>query len=210
MLFQLKNFILYSAILLLLTGNSWGQSALKSEHSWEGHSLLYGSYQFRRLPEILDIHYYGISGEYYFNNGLTFSGSMFIGNGSNYSQYLHLPLLGFATSLLFSIFLEPQPDFLILILFENLGYQYQVNKHFTLIPYMNAIAADLGEASRGQYGDSLLSSGLGIMVKYKITRKLRAVADSSVKYFWGTQAGGSDTIGQAGFTLGLSLGYHFH
>ena len=118
--------------------------------------------------------------------------------------------MGFATSLLFSVFLEPQPDFLILLLFENLGYQYRLNKHFTLIPYISTIAADLGEASKDRYGDSLLSSGVGILTKFNVTRKLRVVTDAGVKYFWGTQAGGLKTLGQTGFTMGLSLGYQFH
>jgi len=203
-------FILVTSLICFFPpGNILGQTGYPLIEDYKIYFNLYASVQYREIPDQWHVTYYGITGESYMNTPFGVSGSIFYGRGSNNEGYLHLPPLGVGLFAVFSTIFKPQPEFLIFLMFENLHYNIPYRKNVVLSPYLNLMGMDLSGSSDGETGHVLINSGVGMALKFILSRHVILNSDASLKYFWISNKESFGSGNHAGYTFGINLGYQF-
>jgi hypothetical protein len=203
-------FILVASLICFFPpGKILGQTGYPLIEDYKIYFNLYASVQYREIPDQWHVTYYGLTGESYMNTPLGVSGSIFYGRGSNNQDYLHLPPLGVGLFAVFSTIFKPQPEFLIFLMFENLHYNIPYRKNVVLSPYLNLLGMDLSGSSDGETGHVLINSGIGVTFKFILSRHVILNSDTSIKYFWISNKESFGSGNQAGYSLGINLGYQF-
>jgi len=68
---------------------------------------------------------------------------------------------------------------------------------------------DLSGSSDGETGHVLINSGIGVTFKFILSRHVILNSDTSIKYFWISNKESFGSGNQAGYSLGINLGYQF-
>jgi hypothetical protein len=185
--------------------------------------ILAGGVNLLTLPDAPDITYYGIRAELPLSDRLSYSGSIYIGSGSDGLTYAHLPLAGFVISIPYLAwlgFLEwlsnepvpPAPEWFKYLLLENLHLNIRAGERAILSPYLSLLSVD-GEVRSGveestEEALSVLTAGIGLTGKLSLSDRLVIVPDFSVRryFFPGDDYGGNDRFGA---NFGVHLGVVF-
>jgi hypothetical protein len=192
--------------------------------------VLSASFRYQQLPDVWDIAFFGVTGDVRVTDQVSFSGSFFLGEGSDDRIYAHLPMAGpiagFLALLPFAFvhWLEGQsgeetepfipPIIWKLLMMENVHYNIRTGDAVVVSPYVNLLSLD-GLVSSGtqdanaEVGFGMLSTGLGLSTKILPSDRLVLTPDVSAKRFFvfGNPAYGNDD--RFGYTLTLHVGYAF-
>ena len=184
--------------------------------------ILAGGVNLLTLPDAPDITYYGIRAELPLSDRVSYSGSIYIGSGSDGQTYTHLPLAGVAITVAWLGFFqwlgaEPEslgPGWFKFLMLENLHLNIRAGQRAILSPYVNLLSFDgeagSGEEVEGETEDVLgvLSTGIGLTAKLSLSDRLVIVPDLSVRryFFPGDDYGGNNRFGA---NFGVHLGVVF-
>jgi hypothetical protein len=174
-----------------------------------------GRFQYRNLPDVWDIAYFGAAGEIYFDEHWSYSGSLLFGKDSDDRIWAHLPAAGFV--LLFPIIgyqaaeEDISPSVLWLLLLENIHYNIRTSEKVTLSPYITLLGFDGVGRTETEPDGGMLSSGVGFTVRVFPVRHLTIAASQSVKRFFifGENIFATGSQDRFGYTLGIDVGYVF-
>ena len=170
--------------------------------------FLQAGFQYRSMPNTWEVPYYGITLEVPITEQFGLSGSVFFGEGSNGTDYLHLPVPGFFLFLIINTVFGFEPSTFQFLMVEDFHYYHRINDNLWLSPYLNVLGADLGDIKGGKYEDKghiLLTWGPGISLR-TIYKRFTLAADVGVKHFI---IDGKDDFGhhnQLGVNIGINLG----
>jgi hypothetical protein len=219
--------LLFMSFHAVLSRDASGQS-----RSTVPKGVLSASFRYQQLPDTWDIAFFGVTGDVRVTDQVSFSGSFFLGEGSDDRLYAHLPMAGmvaaFSAMLPFALvhWLEAQsgeetepfipPIFWKLLMMENVHYNIRAGDALVVSPYVSLLSLDgTVIASSGtqdpntEDGFGMLSTGVGLSIKILPSGHLVLTPDVSAKRFFvfGDPAYGNDD--RFGYTLTLHVGYAF-
>lgn len=188
--------------------------------------ILAGGVNLLTLPDAPDITYYGVRAELPLSDRLSYSGSIYIGSGSDGLTYAHIPLAGLVISIPYLAWLgfierlsnepvPPAPEWFKYLLLENLHLNIRAGERAILSPYLNLLSVDsVNREMRSEEEESteealsVLSAGIGLTGKLSLSDRLVIVPDFSVRryFFSGDDYGGNDRFGA---NFGVHLGVVF-
>ena len=217
--------LLFMSFHAVLSRDASGQS-----RSTVPKGVLSASFRYQQLPDAWDIAFFGVTGDVRVTDQVSFSGSFFLGEGSDDRIYAHLPMAGpiagFLALLPFAFvhWLEAQsgeetepfipPIIWKLLMMENVHYNIRAGDALVVAPYVSLLSLD-GLVSSGtqdanaEVGFGMLSTGVGLSTKILPSGRLVLTPDVSAKRFFvfGDPAYGNDD--RFGYTLTLHVGYAF-